>query len=145
MIREATIEDIPALSECAENFHAECPDTYSYDRGRVEDMMRACILSGDRCVFVIDVDGRAVGGIIGMLSLLWTSGEFVASELAWFTNKEHRGAGGLKLLRAYEDWAESKDVDLIIVADIAGVTNLSPLYERRGYTRAETTYSKRGR
>lgn len=145
MIREATIEDIPALSECAANFQAECPDTYSYDRFRVADMIRECILSSDRCVFVLDVDGKAVGGIIGMLSLIWTSGEIVASELAWFTNKEHRGLGGLKLLRAYEDWAESNDVDLIVVADITGVTDLSALYARRGYTRTETTYSKRGR
>lgn len=120
MIREATREDIPALLECAMNFHAECPDMYSYDWSRVAEMLSACTLGDDRCVFVIDVDGKAVGGIVGMLSLLWTSGELVASELAWFTNKEYRGSGGLKLLRAYEDWAESKDADLILVADIDG-------------------------
>ena len=145
MIREATREDIPALLECAKNFHAECPDMYSCDWSRVAEMLSACICSDDRCVFVIDVDGKAVGGIVGMLSLLWTSGELVASELAWFTNKEYRGLGGMKLLRAFEDWAESKDADLILVADIDGVTDLSALYARRGYTRTETTYSKRGR
>jgi len=143
MIREATREDIPALLECAKNFHAECPDMCSYDWSRVEEMLLACIRSDDRCVFVIDVDGKAVGGIVGMLSLLWTSGELAASELAWFTNKEYRGLGGLKLLRAFEDWAESQDVDLILVADLYGVTDLSNLYERRGYTRTETTYSRR--
>ncbi len=144
MIREATQDDVQALIECSRNFHAECPEQYTYEEDRVENMLSACIDNPDRVIFVIDVDGLVVGGIIGILTEMWMSGDIIATELAWFVNKEYRGREALKLLRTYEDWAESRGADLIVVADINGVTNLAPLYERRGYTKTETTYSKRG-
>lgn len=144
MIREATHDDIPALIECANNFHAECPDEYTYNQERVELMLDACMSNPDNVIFVIDVDGLVVGGIIGVLAELWMSTDLVATELGWFVNKDYRGREALKLLQSYEDWAESKGAVLITVADIHGVTNLAPLYERRGYRKTETTYSKRG-
>lgn len=144
MIREATQDDVPALLECATNFHAECPNEYTYNKDRVELMLSACIDNPDRVIFVIDADGLVVGGIIGILTEMWMSEDTIATELAWFVNKEYRGRESIKLLRTYEDWAERKGADLIVVADINGVTDLAPLYERYGYNKAETTYSKRG-
>ena len=75
---------------------------------------------------------------------MWASYDLSATEVAWFVDKKYRGRGALKLLRAFEDWAESKEADYITVADIEGIANLEPLYKRMGYSKVETSYSKRG-
>lgn len=144
MIREATHADVPALLECSVRFHAECPSEYTYNQDRVESVLSTCLDNPDSVIFVIDVDGLVVGGIIGIITELWMSTDRVATELAWFVDKEHRGREALKLLHAYESWATDNNVALITVADIHDVTDLAPLYGRRGYRKTETTYSKRG-
>ena len=91
----------------------------------------------------MESDGVVVGGILGVVAEMWASYDRSATEIAWFVDKQYRGRGALKLLRAFEYWAESKDADYITVADIQGIANLEPLYKRKGYSKVETSYSKR--
>ncbi len=143
MIREATAADLPPLLLIAEAFGAEAPDTHNYDLDKVEAMLRFCIYDDNAVVYVMEMDEVVVGGIVGVVAEMWASYDMSATEVAWFVDKKYRGRGALKLLRAFEDWAESKEADYITVADIEGIANLEPLYKRKGYSKVETSYSKR--
>ncbi len=143
MIREATAADLPPLLLIAEAFGAEAPDTHNYDLDKVEAMLRFCIYDDNAVVYVMEMDEVVVGGIVGVVAEMWASYDLSATEVAWFVDKKYRGRGALKLLRAFEDWAESKEADYITVADIEGIANLEPLYRRMGYSKVETSYSKR--
>ena len=143
MIREATTADVPTLLLISERFGSEAPDTHKYDAGKVERMLQFCIDDDNAVVYVMEVGGVVVGGILGVVAEMWASYERSATEVAWFVDKQYRGRGALKLLRSFEDWAESKDADYITVADIQGIANLEPLYKRKGYSKVETSYSKR--
>jgi GNAT superfamily N-acetyltransferase len=143
MIREATAADLPPLLLIAEAFGAEAPDTHNYDLDKVEAMLRFCIYDDNAVVYVMEMDEVVVGGIVGVVAEMWASYDLSATEVAWFVDKKYRGRGALKLLRAFEDWAESKEADYITVADIEGIANLEPLYKRKGYSKVETSYSKR--
>ena len=143
MIREATAADLPPLLLIAEAFGAEAPDTHNYDLDKVEAMLQFCIYDDNAVVYVMEMDEVVVGGIVGVVAEMWASYDLSATEVAWFVDKKYRGRGALKLLRAFEDWAESKEADYITVADIEGIANLEPLYRRKGYSKVETSYSKR--
>ena len=143
MIREATAADIPSILIISKAFGAEAPDTHNYDLDKVEAMLRFCIYDDNAVVYVMEMDEVVVGGIVGVVAEMWASYDLSATEVAWFVDKKYRGRGALKLLRAFEDWAESKEADYITVADIEGIANLEPLYKRKGYSKVETSYSKR--
>ena len=143
MIREATAADLPPLLLIAKAFGDEAPDTHNYDLDKVEAMLRFCIYDDNAVVYVMEMDEVVVGGIVGVVAEMWASYDLSATEVAWFVDKNYRGRGALKLLRAFEDWAESKEADYITVADIEGIANLEPLYKRKGYSKVETSYSKR--
>ena len=143
MIREATAADLPPLLLIAKAFGDEAPDTHNYDLDKVEAMLRFCIYDDNAVVYVMEMDEVVVGGIVGVVAEMWASYDLSATEVAWFVDKKYRGRGALKLLRAFEDWAESKEADYITVADIEGIANLEPLYKRKGYSKVETSYSKR--
>ena len=143
MIREATAADLPPLLLIAEAFGDEAPDTHNYDLDKVEAMLRFCIYDDNAVVYVMEMDEQVVGGIVGVVAEMWASYDVSATEVAWFVDEKYRGRGALKLLRAFEDWAESKEADYITVADIEGIANLEPLYKRKGYSKVETSYSKR--
>lgn len=143
MIREATAADIPSILIISKQFGDEAPATHNCDLDKVEAMVRFCIYDDNAVVYVMEIDGNIIGVIVGVVAEMWTSYDVSATEVAWFVDKNYRGRGALKLLRAFEDWAEWKEADYITVADIEGIANLEPLYKRKGYSKVETSYSKR--
>lgn len=63
----------------------------------------------------------------------------VASELAWYST----GRRGLLLLKHYETWARERKCDIVQMVALDRNHQVGAIYERLGYVRAETSYSKR--
>lgn len=82
----------------------------------------------------------------GVLLAYWFEHPFgpvkVAKETLWWIDPAHRGRGAIKMLNAYEAWADGKGCDFVGMAGMGSDPEVSKLYERRGYRVAETHYLK---
>jgi GNAT superfamily N-acetyltransferase len=68
------------------------------------------------------------------------SGETTAVELCWWMEPEHRGSGGLKLLRAAEQKAREAGATKLMLG--APSERTEELYQRLGLERVEVTYQR---
>lgn len=144
MIRHATNEDIFDILILAKQFCKEAPDTYVFNKDKVETWIKAGIENDHMCMLVYEDDtGDIQGGILGVVSEMFMSGESLATEFAWFMSKEHRGGtGAIRLVKAFEEWAKENNAKYIVMADLVGLQDLSKLYERRGFELAERSFIK---
>lgn len=96
---------------------------------------------------VAAIDGEVVGGIVGALAPLWFAPTCLsATEFAWWVSEEHRGGtAGIKLLRAFEQWAKNKGAAMVSMSDlvIEGATPAGRLFEKLGYTVIERSHVKK--
>lgn len=142
-IREATQEDIFDILVLAREFSREAPKSHKWDKDKTEQFVLSAIQNTNMGVFVIDVDGEIQGALIGLLSEFYMSHKTIASELAWFVSKDFRGTvSSIKLVKHFEKWAKSNGANYIGMCDIEGIINLSSLYTRMGYSKAESVYLK---
>ena len=135
MIREATVEDIPVLLRMGEKFAAlaRLTDSVGYDPASMEATFRAMI-EGE--AFVIFVGGGAIGGMIAPHP--FNHATLLADELFWWSE-----GGGLALLRAFENWAESQGAIVRMTAlEAADPERVGKIYARRGYVPLERAYVK---
>jgi GNAT superfamily N-acetyltransferase len=71
------------------------------------------------------------------------SSETLATEIAWYVNKDHRtSTAAFRLMKAYEEWALSKGVKYVGMTYLEDITDLSEIYEKKGYSKAETHHIK---
>lgn len=148
-IRPATHDDLDAMVAMGERFFAfsRFADFAVFDR----DVARASIanltaLDGGIALVAV-VGGEIVGGIIGVLAPLWFApSQLSATEFAWWVSEEHRGGTtGIKLLRAFEQWAKDKGAAMVSMSDlvIEGATPAGRLFEKLGYTVVERSHVKK--
>ena len=143
VIRKANQADVFDLLVLARGFSREAPTMHKWDKDKTEELLKTVIDTPQCVAYVWEEDGEIVGGLLGVLQPLFMSHTLVAAELAWFVDESVRGKrGALKLVKAFEGWAKENDADYITMADIEGIANLGPLYERLGYKKTETSYSK---
>lgn len=64
-----------------------------------------------------------------------------AKETVWYISPAGRGSSALRMLDAYEDWARAQGCATIGMASLA-TNDVSRIYERKGYSPAETHYLK---
>lgn len=145
-IRNAQIEDLDALSAIGSKFlqysrYSKMVDPSSDD---IRDGIRVMIDHG--CVMVAEIDGEVVGAIGGTPVNLWFSRSTpVVAELAWWVNEEHRnGSIGVKLLWAFEDWAQSIGARAICLSDLVlgDGAPVSKILSRLGYSMVEQAHIK---
>jgi GNAT superfamily N-acetyltransferase len=99
--------------------------------------------SGTGVIFV-DENGEEIQGTLGGVAYPEiNSGELVATEFFWFVAPERRG-GGLRLYRAFEEWARSKGCREIRMAYLIDSMpeKLAKLYRRLGFEPVEVQYVK---
>lgn len=94
----------------------------------------------DKALFVLEVNG-AVRGMLGMFLFVHPfTGARTATELFWWVDPAHRGAG-LRLLKAGQQWAREVGAGSLLM--IAPGDDVARFYERLGYLKVETTYVTR--
>lgn len=141
MIREATLEDVPAIVAMGQRFLAETVyrDRLANSPGHMRALAERLVAGEMSAVFVDEIDG-ALHGMLGLFVFEHPmSGEQVAAEAFWWVDPEVRGRG-LQLLRRAEVWARAAGATVLHM--IAPTDDVARLYERLRFTRLETTYGR---
>lgn len=114
-IRFATLQDIPALVELGRRMHQHTRfKAFNYDPARVATNFGQLIQQGQsKYVFMVaaDAHGQMVGGLIAVLERHIFSDQAVASVMHYDVLPEKRMGGyGVRLLKAFEQWCENRQV-----------------------------------
>lgn len=143
IIRKAVEADKVEFAFLAKKFLKESKYPFSLDMDKLLESFGAAINNQDFAVLVMEDDGDLVGMLVGGVAQPLFSLDRVATELAWFVLPEHRDSRhSIKLLKAYEDWAEEVNCKFVTMVDIHTLNDLTALYERKGYSLTEKTFVK---
>lgn len=142
-LRQATIGDLPRLSQCGEEFSASSRVLSNFDMKRFRETWTA-LLSGDSAVIFLLCEGDEILGTIGgMAHRDLISDEMIAQEFFWYVLKGSRGAG-IRLFRAFESWAKERGCNRLRMGYLVDSMpeKVAGFYERMGLDREEVIYSK---
>ncbi len=141
MIRFGTAADTRAAVSLLRDFHAASGMPFDYTAAWAAGLFQAHCADPSRAAIVLDVDGVARGVLLAAATDSPLGPFKVAQELAWWVDPEHRGASG-GMLDLYEHWATEKRCAFAGVASLAAFPRAALIYERRGYSQAETHFIK---
>ena len=140
--RDATLADLPRLCELFERFRVSSPYAqYGPPNPAVSTALLERLIAADDGVILVTEHDGVVMGLIGLLvSPHPMSGERVATELLWWLEPEHRGAGAW-LLRRAERWAQAQHAVRMLVVSPQS-PDVDCLYQTLGYAPMETAWHK---
>lgn len=147
VVRRATEDDVPALVALGERFIMRSPYGASLDvtADDLDTGIRLALLARG-VAFIAEVNGDAVGAIIGAVTPIWCSARArVGAELAWWVDDAHRGKVlGIRLLQAFESWAKEQGASHVVMSDLVfdGDAPVGPMFERLGYRLVERSHLK---
>ena len=140
-IRQATLDDLPALINIGEIMQAESPrfSELSFSAARLGHTLAGLIKSPMGFVWVAEAEGgEVVGSMVAAAYQHWASDDLVSSDLALFMAPSHRGgSAAARLARKYHQWARDLGVRLIQQGVTTGVhtDQTVQLLERLGMKR----------
>jgi GNAT superfamily N-acetyltransferase len=142
-LRQAEIEDLPKMENCAREFYASSRFLKGFDIAKFCQLWSQLLARGTGVIFMLESDGEIQGSIGGVIYPDAYSESLIATEFFWFVRHSERGQG-LKLYRAFETWAREKACDEIRMVHLhdSMPERLATLYRRLGYQAAETHYVK---
>jgi len=147
-IREALINDLDGITDCAERFFAYAKYTENglpLDRDSFKSMVRGVIESENGIVLLLMDKLYVAGGIAGSV-LPWGFNKSIkfCHELFYWVDEKYRGRKSLELLIKYEKKAMSlganKSIMISVNTDLKDKVNL--LYKRMGYVENEQQFIK---
>lgn len=142
-IRSAVEEDILDCLILFKQFHKESKLPYSWDAKKTQESIINSFPTDNYEIFVAEKDNELIGLLACLYGEPLFSSKRVSTEIAWYVNKEHRTTtAGFRLMKMYEEWALSKDVKYIGMTYLEDITDLSEIYEKKGYSKTETSYIK---
>lgn len=141
MIREATLDDIPALLEMGRAFADRC-DLHSiapYDETSMAATFRL-LIEQDNGILLI-TDGGAAGGMVH--PAYWNHAHLTGQEFFWWVYPEKRGQG-VRLFKALEQAAKDRGAGswAMITLDKVEPEKTGRFYERCGYRKSEHSFIK---
>lgn len=138
-LRPATKLDGGTLLDMMQRYHQEMPPEVAgdFDYPLAADRMMRCIGQPDHFQCIAFDGSQAIGCIAAALApMRYWSPENLALDIVLYVLPEYRAKGaGLKLIRAYEDWARSKGCRHISLSCSSRINEdrTYKLYERLGY------------
>lgn len=151
MIRPATLSDrtrvIQLLKASREGAGYDRADgltgfLFPFDPAYADKLFRSHLDQPRACCFVHDVDGAAQGVLMAAAGEHPFGPVLLAGETVWFIDPAHRGTAAVRMLDAYERWAQSLGCAFIGMAGMGADPDVAKLYLRRGYRVAETHFLK---
>lgn len=141
MIRIASKEDTEIVSRMALEFIRMTAYALFLDEGRVVRVVKDFLSKpASEGVVLLDSEGRGV--LAGIKTPCLFNDGFVATELAWWVDPEHRKAGiGAELLDTFEYWAKKVGCDFVTMVSLDD--ELCKFYEDEGYLLYERAYMKK--
>lgn len=140
VIREATVDDIPKLIPCAEEFHASSAHLRDFDPEHFVQSWTTYLYGGFGVIFVLETNDEIVGTIGALRHPDSNSGKMVVQECFWFTQKRYRGRGGL-LYRALVEWSRGCELRMGYLVD-SMPERMEEFYLKQGFRRVEVSYAK---
>jgi RimJ/RimL family protein N-acetyltransferase len=140
-IRRARPEDLPQLVEMGGRFlnNPDYKGVIAFVPEKVDNLMRRLGAAEDALLLVADNNGTLTGMIAFAVYDHPISGEKIGGEVFWWA--EDKSSAGLKLLRAAEAWAISKDATILQM--IAPNERVGRLYKHFGYREVEVMWQRR--
>ena len=143
MIRQGTIEDVPAIVEMSREFWKHTQFDEEFDPEHVAVMVCMCI---DHNLLLVIDNGEIDGFICAVKSFLLGSRKAqTATELAWWVNPSKRGKMlGVQLISALERLCIEQDVKYLNMAymETSMPERVRDMYISLGYKLEETIYTK---
>jgi GNAT superfamily N-acetyltransferase len=139
VIRHASADDRLAVIRLLRDSHAAAGWTFPFVAARAEALFKHHVSAPNACCLVM---GDQPQGIL-MASAFdhpFGAGK-VAKETVWYIAPEARGRGAIRMLDAYEAWAQAQGCNLAGMASLT-TNDVSRIYERRGYAAVETHFLK---
>ena len=147
-VRTATIDDIDDVYALCREFQAMSPycdidvseeHFYKFLAHYLEPKPK------EHIIMVYEKDGEIGGIIAGQITVgsLFFSENRIATEMVWYVEPHLRaGMAPMRLLQAYEKWAEMMGCKKISLAalDTAQRPALTSMYEKMGYVSTEETF-----
>ncbi|WP_458233095.1 N-acetyltransferase family protein [Roseateles sp. P5_E8] len=151
-IRFATLNDVPALVEGGRRMHALTRfRSFDYDEQKVASAFTDLLTKGQqKYVFLVAQNSASavVGALIGVLEQHIFSDQLTASVMHYDVLPEARSGGhGVRLLKAFEQWAANRKVAEIGLGINSGVdlARLSRFAVRMGYQKIGENFVKSSR
>lgn len=144
MIREGTLEDIPALLAFGMPFVRLLPGPpREPDEDACRQYLEKFIAAEHGALFVSERDGRVTAFICGVCVDDPFTNERVGLKSSWIVNPEFPGDGG-RLMLKLESWAREQGADRMIVSHLTKSLDpdIAKFFEARGYVRTEHKYER---
>lgn len=134
MIREAIEADIPQLVDMARKFHDASNQFAPFSEAASTGLAQNLMASPDGVIFI--TDAGMIGGMLG--PAYCAEGWNFAVELFWWAEDRN----GLRLLKAFEDWAKSKNANEVRMTTLTNLGAADKILRKRGYQPLEISYGK---
>jgi N-acetylglutamate synthase-like GNAT family acetyltransferase len=137
-VRLACIEDIPALHPMAVQF-TSAHGLVEYDEAEITNTLTHLIVS--HTFLVLEDNGIVVGVAAAIVApCIWNRKQILFQELCWWVEPEHRGFGGIKLLKALE--ACAPEGATVVLSTLANSPIKASTLEKLNYIAVETAYKR---
>lgn len=145
MIRNATIEDVPALISLGRLLHEESEyRDLPYDVEKITGVAHRLLEDGFLRVY--EKDGELLGGMSAVITEFWFSHEKVAADVAVFVKPDRRGGiVAAALVRQFIEWAEERGVARQRLSITTGINEeqTAELYENLGFRKCGQIHERR--
>jgi len=144
MVRDGKIEDLPVVVEMAREFWTHTMYDDEFDADHVHNMASMALDQG--LLAILEVDGVTEGFTAGVKGpLLGNASVLSGTEIAWWVNPAARkGRNGLMLMKHIEQMAKIQGIKYwnMVVMESCMPEVGTAIYERQGYKRSETSFTR---
>lgn len=144
MVRDGNKDDLPAVVEMAREFWQHTMYAEPFDADYVELMASMAIDHG--LLAILELDGVIEGFTAGLKAPLLACADVLSgTEIAWWVNPSARkGRNGIALMQHIEQMAKAQGVKYwnMIVMESCQPEVGAAIYERLGYKKSETSYTR---
>jgi GNAT superfamily N-acetyltransferase len=120
---------------------------FNYNGEKLNNFLSHMVLTPEQyCALVAEKDGTIIGFFLGFTNEHWFGTDRMSCDLACYIIPSERGSmAGVKLMKAYEEWANSNNVKEIVIGVSTGINTdrTSGLFKRLGYGDEAFSFRKR--
>jgi len=141
-IRQAVPSDMDNVLALVQEFHTESLNDFGMSCN--EEKSKALMPQVMRSMIVLEVEGKLVGLIAGLIVEALTGIGLTFQEIMWYVSKKHRRYG-IKLYRELERYCLQWGVNSIVMANMGDKRDESfhKFYLKEGFRHIETQYMKK--
>lgn len=148
MIRPATTADISDLVALGEAMHGESQYArFTWNARKVCGLMDWLLANDDGLLLVAELEGRVVGGFLGMVADHWCLDTKLATDFALYVEPGRRGGiQAARLVKAYREWAQGRGAPEPELGITTGVNEAATarLFQSQGFRPAGQLFRFRG-